>query len=154
MIGSKVYDALKFLAQILVPALGTLYVALAAIYSWGHVDEVAGTVVAVDTFLGVLVSYLKLKYDASDKKYDGEINVIEHPDGKTIMAVDLFLGAILGLSTAGYNKSDERFDGEINVIEHPDGKTIMDMQLNKHEDPTQIKKEKTVLFRVNSKKAD
>ena len=77
MIGSKLYDTLKFLAQILVPALGTLYVALAAIYNWGHVDEVAGTVVAVDTFLGVLVSYLKLKYDASDKKYDGEINVIE-----------------------------------------------------------------------------
>jgi len=114
MIGSKVYDALKFLAQILVPALGTLYVALAAIYSWGHVDEVAGTVVAVDTFLGVLVSYLKLKYDASDKKYDGEINVIERPDGKT----------------------------------------IMDMQLNKHANPADIKDEKQVLFRVNSKQAD
>lgn len=114
MIGSKVYDALKFTAQIFVPALGTLYVALAAIFSWGHVDEVAGTVVAVDTFLGVFVTYLKLKYDASDKK----------------------------------------FDGEINVIEHPDGKTVMDMQLNRHEDPTDIKTEKQVLFRVNSSKAE
>jgi len=89
MIGSKLYDSLKFLAQILVPALGTLYVALAAIYNWGHVDEVAGTVVAVDTFLGVLVSYLKLKYDASDDRFDGEINVVERPDGKTIMDMQL-----------------------------------------------------------------
>jgi len=114
MIGSKLYDTLKFLAQIFIPALGTLYVALAAIYSWGHVDEVAGTVVAVDTFLGVLVSYLKLKYDASD----------------------------------------ERFDGEINVIETPSGKTVMDMQLNKHEDPNDLKNEKQVLFRVNKSQAD
>lgn len=89
MIGSKVYDALKFTAQIFVPAAGTLYVALAALFNWGHVDEVAGTVVAVDTFLGVFVTYLKLKYDASDDKFDGEINVVEHPDGKTIMDMQL-----------------------------------------------------------------
>jgi hypothetical protein len=89
MIGSKVYDALKFTAQIFVPALGTLYVALAAIFSWGHVDEVAGTVVAVDTFLGVFVSYLKLKYDASDAKYDGYVNVEEHPSGKKVVALTL-----------------------------------------------------------------
>lgn len=89
MIGSKVYDALKFTAQIFLPAAGTLYVALAAIFSWGHVDEVAGTVVAVDTFLGVFVTYLKLKYDASDERFDGIINVEEQPSGKKVVGMQL-----------------------------------------------------------------
>jgi len=89
MIGNKLYDSLRFLAQILLPALGTLYAALAAIYNWGHVEEVGGTVLAVDTFLGVLVSYLKLKYDASDEKFDGQINVEETPDGQKVVGMQL-----------------------------------------------------------------
>jgi len=52
------YDLLKYIAQILIPALGTLYFALANI--WGQelfpcAEQVVGTLTAIDTFLGVLL---------------------------------------------------------------------------------------------------
>ena len=50
---NKVYEVLKWIAQYLLPALGTLYFALADTWGLPFAEEVVGTVVAVDTFLGV-----------------------------------------------------------------------------------------------------
>lgn len=55
MFSNKIYDALKWIAQILLPALGTLYFALAGIWGFPYAEEVVGTITAVDTFLGVLL---------------------------------------------------------------------------------------------------
>lgn len=66
---NTVYDVLKWIAQILLPALGTLYAALAATWGLPYADQVVGTILAIDTFLGVLLgistaSYKKTKSTA------------------------------------------------------------------------------------------
>lgn len=51
----KTYDAMKFITQVGLPAAGTLYFALAGIWGLPSAEQVVGTIVAVDTFLGVLL---------------------------------------------------------------------------------------------------
>lgn len=62
---NKTYDILKYIAQVVLPALGTLYFALASIWGFPYGEQIVGTITAVDTFLGVL---LKI---SSDQYYKG-----------------------------------------------------------------------------------
>lgn len=63
VISNKTYDILKWIAQIALPALGTLYAALAAIWGFPYGEEIVGTITAVDLFLGTLLGISKAKYD-------------------------------------------------------------------------------------------
>lgn len=58
----KVYDILKYIAQIALPALGTLWYALATIWHWPYVEEILGTITAVDACLGVLLKISSNRY--------------------------------------------------------------------------------------------
>jgi hypothetical protein len=60
---NKVYDVLKWIAQILLPALGTLYFALAGIWNFPYAEAIVGTITAVDTFLGVLLGISTVNYN-------------------------------------------------------------------------------------------
>lgn len=51
----KTYDILKYIAQYVLPACGTLYFALAGIWNLPYGEQIVGTITAVDTFLGVLL---------------------------------------------------------------------------------------------------
>lgn len=51
----EVYDALKKLALIYLPALGTLYFALGAVWGLRNPAQVVGSITAVDTFLGIIL---------------------------------------------------------------------------------------------------
>ena len=82
MITGKLYDRLKFLAQIVIPAVGTLYFALSQIWGLGSGEEVVGTLVAVDAFLGALLGVSQSNYD-KDVVKGGELNVTETDEGKT-----------------------------------------------------------------------
>ena len=61
-IRNKTYDTLKWIAQYLLPASGTLYFALAGIWGFPYGEEVVGTITAVDTFLGVLLGISSTQY--------------------------------------------------------------------------------------------
>ena len=61
-LSNKVFDALKWIAQILLPALGTAYVGLAAIWHWPFADEIVKTIMIVDLFLGTLLGISTLHY--------------------------------------------------------------------------------------------
>lgn len=63
MLSNKAYDTLKWIAMYLLPALGTLYFALAGIWSFPYGEEVVGTITAVDTFLGVLLGISTAQYN-------------------------------------------------------------------------------------------
>ena len=52
---NKLYDVLKYIAQIGLPAVGTLYYALSAIWGLPYGEQIVGTITAVDTFLGTLL---------------------------------------------------------------------------------------------------
>ena len=62
---NKVYDVLKYIAQIVLPAMGTLYFALAKIWGFPYGAEIVGTISAVDAFLGAL---LKISTDQYNKE--------------------------------------------------------------------------------------
>jgi hypothetical protein len=81
-ISGKTYDVLKFIAQIGLPALGTLYFTLAGIWGLPAAEQVVGTVVAVDTFLGVILQISSANFNAETAM--GIINVIQTRDGKTV----------------------------------------------------------------------
>lgn len=59
----KLYDILKYVAQIVLPALGTLYFAIATIWNIPYVEQVVGTITAIDTFIGVLLGISTSKYN-------------------------------------------------------------------------------------------
>ena len=62
-LSNKAYDVLKYIALILLPALGTLYFALAKIWGLPYATEIVGTIAAVDTFLGALLQISTNKYN-------------------------------------------------------------------------------------------
>ena len=59
---NKIYDALKWIALYLLPALGTLYFALSGIWGLPYGEQVVGTITAADTFLGVLLGISSAAY--------------------------------------------------------------------------------------------
>ena len=71
---NKLYDVLKYIAQIVLPALGTLYFALEKIWSFPYGAEIVGTITAVDAFLGAL---LKISTDQYNKEQEVEANIGE-----------------------------------------------------------------------------
>lgn len=64
VVPSKFYDTLKFVAQILLPGVGTFYFSFAALWNLPNATSVVGTITAVDVFLGLVLAYMKAKYDA------------------------------------------------------------------------------------------
>lgn len=62
ILNNKVYDILKWVAQIVLPALGTLYFALATIWGLPYGEQVVGTITAIDTFLGALLGISSANY--------------------------------------------------------------------------------------------
>lgn len=65
---NKLYDVLKFVAQIVLPALGTLYFALAGIWGWPYGEEIVGTITAVDAFLGAVLGISTAAYNKRKDK--------------------------------------------------------------------------------------
>lgn len=61
-LNNKTYDILKWIAQYLLPAAGTLYFALAGIWDLPYGEQIVGTITAVDTFLGVLLGISTVNY--------------------------------------------------------------------------------------------
>lgn len=69
LFSNSMYDALKFIAQIVLPAIGTLYFALASIWNLPYGEEIVGTITAVDAFLGALLGVSTAQYN---KNKDGD----------------------------------------------------------------------------------
>lgn len=63
----KIYDILKWVTMIVLPALATAYVGLAAIWGWPFADEVAKTTAVVCTLLGALLGISTAQYNKDNK---------------------------------------------------------------------------------------
>ena len=64
---NETYDVLKWIAQIGLPALGSLYFALAQIWTLPYPEEIVGTIVAVDVFLGAFLGISTSQYNKSNR---------------------------------------------------------------------------------------
>ena len=66
---NKAYDTLKWIAQYLLPAAGTLYFALAKIWGIPYGTESVGTISAIDAFLGALLGISSHNYEGDGTVY-------------------------------------------------------------------------------------
>lgn len=62
ILSDKTYSLLKWIALILLPALGTLYFALAGIWGLPFGEQIVGTITAIDTFLGAILGISTSNY--------------------------------------------------------------------------------------------
>lgn len=61
---SRVYDVLKWIALIFLPAIATLWFTVAKIWGLPYIAEITGTLVAIDTFIGALIGISNIQYNA------------------------------------------------------------------------------------------
>lgn len=66
-LSNKMYDTLKWIAMYFLPALGTLYFALAGIWGLPYGEQIVGSITAFDTFLGVLLGISTAQYNKVNK---------------------------------------------------------------------------------------
>jgi hypothetical protein len=59
---NQTYDVLKYIAQIVLPALGTLYFALSQIWGLPYGEQIVGTITAIDAFMGALLGISSANY--------------------------------------------------------------------------------------------
>lgn len=68
---SKIYDVLKWVALVVLPALTALWLTLANIWGWPYAEAIGATMAAVTTFLGAILGISSLNYQ---KKIGGGDN--------------------------------------------------------------------------------
>ena len=63
ILSDKVYNVLKWIAQVILPAIGTFYFALAGIWGLPYGEQVVGTIMAIDTLLGTCLGISTHNYN-------------------------------------------------------------------------------------------
>lgn len=75
LLSNQAYDTVKWIAQYVLPALGTLYFAVAKIWNLPYGEEVLGTITAVDLFLAAILGISKKSYNENEDRFDGAMVV-------------------------------------------------------------------------------
>jgi hypothetical protein len=66
MISNSLYDTLKWIVMIVIPALTTAYVGLSGIWGWPYAEEVAKTSAVVCVLLGALLGISTAQYNKQE----------------------------------------------------------------------------------------
>lgn len=83
------YAVLKHVAAVGLPALSTLYIAIAQIWNLGHSEQVAGSITAFNVFLGAFMVISQASYDNSSVKYDGNLLVSTDENGQKSLSLSV-----------------------------------------------------------------
>ena len=59
---NKIYDVLKWVCMIGLPAIATLWFTLGKIWGFPYLAEIEASIIAVDTFLGALLGISNIRY--------------------------------------------------------------------------------------------
>lgn len=70
-LSNKAFDIIRFLCELLVPAIGTLYLGISRIWGLPFGDEVAKTCVCVSAFLGTFIGISRNAYKKTADLYEG-----------------------------------------------------------------------------------
>lgn len=87
VLSEVLYSKVKWLIVVVIPAAGTLYFALAKIWTLPAGEQILGSLLAVQAFLGVIFAISTNQYNNSDAKFDGSVTLSETED-KHIVAVE------------------------------------------------------------------
>lgn len=69
---NKMYDILKAIALVVLPATATLVIAIFKIWGLPYGAEIGATITAVATFLGSIITVSSAKYKAENKNELGD----------------------------------------------------------------------------------
>ena len=70
-LNDKLYDILKWIVMIVIPAVTTAYVGLAAVWGWPYAEDVAKTSTVICALLGALLGISTAQYN-KDQPPDGD----------------------------------------------------------------------------------
>lgn len=87
LLADKTYTKLKHTATIVLPAVAALYIALAQVWHFPKVEEVAGSVAALNTFIGLILKASQKSYE--NDKYSGDLVVADIGGGRKDFALAL-----------------------------------------------------------------
>lgn len=100
MISDKIYNVLKYVAQYVLPACATLYFGLAKIWNLPYPEQVIGTILAFDVFLGAILGITTAAYN---KKMEHYSNYIQPAMPEVIEATEPKNPLYLALSNSTYD---------------------------------------------------
>ena len=60
---NKLFDTIRFLCEVLVPAVGTLYFGLSKIWGLPYGQEITGTCACIAVFLGAIIGISRAQYN-------------------------------------------------------------------------------------------
>lgn len=89
LLSNRLYDVLKFMALVALPAFATLYFSLGEIWGLPHVKEVVRTIVAIELFIGALIKLGDASYNRSGGKFDGNLKIREEGSDREIFMLEL-----------------------------------------------------------------
>ena len=70
MLPNNVYDWLKWIALIVLPALGTLYATLGVTWGFPYVEQIKTTCLALGVFIGTIIGVSTMNYNKTQNKED------------------------------------------------------------------------------------
>lgn len=62
----QLYHKLKYIAQVVLPAFATLYFTLAGLWELPYPDEISKTIIAIDTFMGIVLRISEKNYQNAE----------------------------------------------------------------------------------------
>lgn len=85
----KLYNTMKWVTQILLPASASLYFGLAGIWDLPSAENVVGSAALLTTFLGVILGLSSRAYNKSDANTDGKMVVSTNTEGGKVFSLEL-----------------------------------------------------------------
>jgi len=76
----KMYDKLKWIALVFIPAFAAFYFAFGKIWDFPRTEDVVGSLTIIGTFLGTILGISSKAYNASDARFAGQLNVYNTVD--------------------------------------------------------------------------
>lgn len=89
-LNNKIYDVLKWVTMIFLPAFSAAYFALGGIWGFPYVEQIVGTIAVVITFLGAMLKISTSSYNNSDQKFDGVMHVDTSDPEKDLFSFELY----------------------------------------------------------------
>jgi hypothetical protein len=84
VLSHSLYDKLKFVAQILLPGLATLWATIGTIWGLSNTTELVATITAFDTFLGFALQLSSRRYYKNGANFDGDVIVTPEDGGNKV----------------------------------------------------------------------
>lgn len=107
LLNDKIYNILKWVAQLLLPALGALYFALSTIWGLPYGEQVVGTITAIDAFLGAILGVSTAAFNKTGKDGTLKIDMINAEKDGLVLQVNKPLEELKNKNTITLNVSQK-----------------------------------------------